>query len=166
MQVIVYFESSGDFVVSDEIGARSHISRCPTYLLSHSMNLSVKVLRPHFPFNDPLDSGMEKQRRVFLNSELETQTQRHRIPPFPQDLHYLQLSMKMEQWWKQSDLLVKLKYIHVKVPHYTSNVLHSKSYKSKRTKVGYNQHNLIKSQSRSTHSTEKWPCECFFYYCH
>lgn len=55
-----------------------------TLAFSLSVNLSVKVLRPHFPFNDLLDSGMENQRGVFLNSELETQTQRHRISPLPQ----------------------------------------------------------------------------------
>lgn len=64
-------------------------SQKPYQPLSHilvfslPMNLSVKVLRPHFPFSDPLDSGMEKERRVFLNSELETQTQRHRILSLP-----------------------------------------------------------------------------------
>lgn len=54
------------------------------------MNLSESALDLlfFFQFNDPLDSGMEKRRKAFLNSELETQTQRHLISPFPQDVCY------------------------------------------------------------------------------
>lgn len=39
-----------------------------------------------------------KGERFFFNSELETQTQRHRIPSFPQihPLSYVELSMQME----------------------------------------------------------------------
>jgi len=42
-----------------------------------------------------LDSAMEKEMEsffCFLNGELETQTQRHWIPPFPQDLLHLMWS--------------------------------------------------------------------------
>ena len=43
------------------------------------LTFRVKVHRSLFPFNDPLDTCMEEAKE----SELETQTQRHRIPLSP-----------------------------------------------------------------------------------
>lgn len=62
--VAVCFKFCGDVVVFEMRREPEAVSAVFPHTLA-SMNSSVKALRPHFPFNDLLDSGTENQRGGF-----------------------------------------------------------------------------------------------------
>lgn len=60
------FKFSGDFVVWEALEALSAAIPQTGFLTLRQFEC-VKLLQPHFPFNVPLDSGMEKQKFLTVN---------------------------------------------------------------------------------------------------
>lgn len=71
------------------------------------MNLRVKVLRCLFPSYYPFGVKHGKATKTFLKSELETQTQRLQIVPFPQHFHYHNLDLSVSRLACHSQLVME-----------------------------------------------------------